>query len=86
MHTADAPSADQLETFPNGRPDRDYVIEIVVLHFDGSGSEVLVRMDAISCINGRGSGSVVHLQGGDSIVVLESLSEIKDILRKAYSQ
>jgi hypothetical protein len=49
-------------------------------------NEELVRMDAISCINGRGSGSVVHLQGGDSIVVLESLSEIKDILRKAYSQ
>lgn len=33
MHTADAPSADQLETFPNGRPDRDYVIEIVCPEF-----------------------------------------------------
>jgi 7-cyano-7-deazaguanine reductase len=33
MAAADAPSAEQLETFPNPRPGRDYVIEIVCPEF-----------------------------------------------------
>ena len=33
MPPADAPSADQLETFPNPAPGRDYVIEIVCPEF-----------------------------------------------------
>jgi 7-cyano-7-deazaguanine reductase len=33
MAAADAPSADQLETFPNPNPGRDYTIEIVCPEF-----------------------------------------------------
>src|SRR5437868_6889618 len=33
MVAADAPSAEQLETFPNPRPGRDYTIEIVCPEF-----------------------------------------------------
>ena len=33
MAAADAPSAEQLETFPNPRPGRDYTIEIVCPEF-----------------------------------------------------